>query len=328
MPSGWNVLQFDNRTATVVGALAAFSVSVLSALLWRTRQTYPGFGRWILGNCCACLSLAALVVRGVVPDWMSVVIANGGAFAGVALLLEGNRAFLHLPAACQQARILVGIGMLAQIYFLFGVDDIGARILVASICIGVLTIASAVTLFRGMGLNQKPVFLFTASFFLVNALCNFGRGIETLFAWPAPDVFASTMVNQVYFGGMAITIIGWGFGFILLTNDRLIEDLNQAKEQTAALNQELSQSIEQTTAAARRAEHADQAKSDFLAYISHEIRNPLSAALFLGELVLDGPLTEEKRPDLKSLHKSVLSVRRILDELLDLSKIEAGRMLV
>jgi signal transduction histidine kinase len=149
-----------------------------------------------------------------------------------------------------------------------------------------------------------------------------------LIAWPAPDLFASTLVNQLYFGGMAITLIGWGFGSILLTNDRLIEDLTAAEQHTAKLNQELRQVTEEATAAARRAEHADQAKSDFLAYMSHEIRNPLSGVLMLSELALDGPLTEEKRPELETLHQSANSLQGIVDDLLDLSKIEAGRMVV
>jgi signal transduction histidine kinase len=48
----------------------------------------------------------------------------------------------------------------------------------------------------------------------------------------------------------------------------------------------------------------------------------------LSELALDGPLTEEKRSDLETLHQSAISVHGILDDLLDLSKIEAGRMTV
>jgi signal transduction histidine kinase/ActR/RegA family two-component response regulator len=274
------------------------------------------------------LSLAALAVRGLVPDWFSVVVTNGGAFAGGVLLLEGNREFVHLPAAYPSARILVVVGMLAQVYFVVGADDIGVRILVASICIGLLAIASAVTLFRGMLPSRRFGFIFTGSLFLATAFFNFGRGIATLMAWPTPDLFASTLVNQLYFGGMAITIIGWGFGFILLTNDRLIEDLTAAEQHTAKLNQELRQATEQATAAARHAEQADQAKSDFLAYMSHEIRNPLSGVLMLSELALDGPLTEEKRPDLETLHESANAVQGILDDLLDLSKIEAGRMAV
>src|SRR6516165_2458733 len=124
MPSGWAASQFDNRTAAEVGALAAFSVSVLSALLWRTRRTYPGFGHWVLGNCGACLSLAALAVRGLVPDWVSVVVTNGAAFVGVVLLLEGNREFVRARAVCPPARILAAVCILAQVYFVVVADDI------------------------------------------------------------------------------------------------------------------------------------------------------------------------------------------------------------
>jgi hypothetical protein len=166
MPSGWADLQFDNRTVTEVGTLTAFSVSVLSALWWRARRTYPGFGRWVLGNSSACLSLAALAVRGLVPDWVSAVVTNSGAFAGAVLLPESNHEFVDLPAACPSARILVVLGMLAQVYFLVGANDIGARILVASICIGFLTTASAVTLFRGMRPSRRFGFIFMGSLFL------------------------------------------------------------------------------------------------------------------------------------------------------------------
>jgi signal transduction histidine kinase len=178
----------------------------------------------------------------------------------------------------------------------------------------------------GHGAKPRLGFTFTGSLFLINGLCNFGRGTATWIAWPAPNFLASTLVNQLYFGGTAITLIGWGFGFILLTNDRLIEDLIAAEEHTTTLNQELRQATEQATAAPRRAEHDDQAKSDFLAYMSHEIRNPLSGLILLSELALDGPLTDEKRSDPEKLRHSASSLHGILEDLLDLSKIEAGRM--
>jgi hypothetical protein len=55
----------DTRTVAVVGTLTALGVSLLGVLLWRTRRTYPGFGRWTLGNLCAAAGLLFLIVRGV-----------------------------------------------------------------------------------------------------------------------------------------------------------------------------------------------------------------------------------------------------------------------
>jgi signal transduction histidine kinase/ActR/RegA family two-component response regulator len=326
MHGGWVAGQFDNRTAVQVGSIAALSISLLSVLLWGTRRTYPGFARWMLGNCCAGLSMAALALRGVVPDWLSIVVTNAAAFAGVVLLLEGNREFLHLSPVYTPARVLAGLSMAAQIYFFAIVDNLSIRILVSSFCIAVLTAASAVTLFRGVRTNRRLSFLFAGSFFMINAFCNFARGIAAWMAWPAPDLFAATLVNQVYFGGMTITVIGWAMGFILLTNDRLIEDLTLVERHTAELNQELQAATEQAKAAARHAAEANRAKSDFLAYMGHEIRNPLSGVLVLSELILTGPLTEEKRGDVETLRGSAHSVLGILNDVLDLSKVEAGQM--
>jgi len=219
-------LQFDSRTAVEVGTVAAFSLSVLSLLLWRTRRTYSGFGRWVAGTCFGCVSMAGLAMRGMIPEWISVLLGNGGAFAGFVLLLEGNREFVNLPAPSRPARILASVAMLGEIYFLLSVDDISTRIVIASTCIGILTLASAATLFRGIQPNRKLGFLFAGTLFLITAVFNFGRAFETVRAGPgAAALFPAIVVSELYFGGMAIAVIGLAFGFILLTQDRMVEDL-------------------------------------------------------------------------------------------------------
>src|SRR4051812_30898946 len=74
------------------------------------------------------------------------------------------------------------------------------------------------------------------------------------------------------------------------------------------------------------AEAANRAKDEFLAHVSHEIRTPMNAVLGLTELVLDGPLSASQRQSLETARAAAGHLLRMVDDLLDLSKIEAGKL--
>ena len=82
--------------------------------------------------------------------------------------------------------------------------------------------------------------------------------------------------------------------------------------------------------AKRTAERASSAKSDFLAKISHEIRTPLNAVLGFSEVILKeqfGPLGNERyREYMRDIHTSGEHLVSLINDLLDLSKIEAGKL--
>jgi PAS domain S-box-containing protein len=84
------------------------------------------------------------------------------------------------------------------------------------------------------------------------------------------------------------------------------------------------------TAAREAAEAASAAKTEFLAQVSHEIRTPLHAILGFSEVMLEerfGPVGNERYKDyIKDIHASGSHVMSLVDDLLDLSKIEAGKL--
>ncbi len=94
--------------------------------------------------------------------------------------------------------------------------------------------------------------------------------------------------------------------------------------ESVANNQALKLANTQIREALRSAESANQSKSVFLANMSHEIRTPMNGILGATELILDQSSDEDKKQYLDIIHSSSHSLLNIINDILDLSKIESG----
>jgi PAS domain S-box-containing protein len=118
---------------------------------------------------------------------------------------------------------------------------------------------------------------------------------------------------------------------IFLTLARIAADPQQPKFCAVIRDISASTRAEHEAREARdEAERASAIKSDFLAKVSHEIRTPLNAIIGFAEVIMDerlGPIGTERYKDyLRDIHKSGTHVMSLVNDLLDLSKIEAGKM--
>ena len=106
-----------------------------------------------------------------------------------------------------------------------------------------------------------------------------------------------------------------------------LEDMVKARTQELeAINRRLSQSNEELEAARSTALKMAQARSAFLAAMSHEIRTPLNGLLGMLALCLDSPLNAEQHQQLSIAHDSGKVLVELLNDILDLSKFDAGQL--
>ena len=97
---------------------------------------------------------------------------------------------------------------------------------------------------------------------------------------------------------------------IAAENDGLRDEVRRLKTAASALN---------------RAEAASEAKSHFLTTVSHEIRTPISGILGMADLLRDASLDPENASYVEAIRSSGSVLVALIDEILDLAKIEAGR---
>src|SRR5204863_1448187 len=116
-------------------------------------------------------------------------------------------------------------------------------------------------------------------------------------------------------------------------NERLYEELkrlnldleDRIRSATAHLEEQNAQLLWQ----AHEVEKANRLKSEFLASMSHELRTPINAIVGYAALLLEnmfGPLTDEQKDALDRTRAAADHLRALIDDVLDLAKIEAGKM--
>ena len=155
----------DNRTQAVVQVAVSVILLIVMYIAWRTQKTYHGFGRWTISKAPHALGFLLISLRGMIPDWASVLVANGLLFVSPVLLYEGIRQFRAKPHRDWLNYGLMAFVIGAFAYFLWVRPNVNARLVAMTACTAIVILRCAASLSRDVPVELRPSYRFTAAAF-------------------------------------------------------------------------------------------------------------------------------------------------------------------
>jgi signal transduction histidine kinase len=304
-------VQLNSSARTTLGFALALVFAWLFYAIWRRDRSQPAVAWWAAAHATFAASMLVFALRGALPGPVAVVLGNAGLSLGYGLLWGGARRFADLPATRATVAAGAAVWVLASLVPGF-FADLPARVTLSSATIAAYAIAIALVVRQGMARQRLP---------------SHPALIVVLVALATVHALRSTGALFLPFetSGTAAPEAGWNallsiLAIALLAATGVLLAVLAGERSTLASNAVL--------AAARDAEaSASREKSRFLARMSHELRTPLNGVLGMAQvLAADSSLRPEQREQARTLECAGRHLLAIVNDVLDLTRIEAGRL--
>jgi signal transduction histidine kinase/AmiR/NasT family two-component response regulator len=291
--------------------MQSLSLGGLMIWLWQRDRSQPALAYWGAGRLLGAMALPLLSARGLIPAWASVDLPNALVCLGYGLTWAGARQFEGLrprPAAVIFGAVLWLLACRIPVFY----ASVQARVSLIGLILATYTVLAALEFHRGQTRSPLPFRPVVVMLLCVAAVIYGICGPISAFIPLRPN--DGGLPTAVWFGLLMSLCVA------LMTSTTILL-VALTKEQTEM------RSTAALAAARDLATEASEQKTRFLARMSHELRTPLNGILGLAQVLANDPeLGERQRGQAATLEQAGRHLLAILNEVLDLSRIESGRL--
>lgn len=297
-------MTFDQDTLGVVVVAATSISAIVMILLWRVSERTPGTGMWAVAAFVGMIGFIGYPLRGRIDIGGMNFVNNAAALTSTLLILEGIMRFREFGRQDRRYPLLAVLILLFIVLSFVNRNDALRRSLIHDSFFVVMYMTIAFILVY----RSRHLLLWTHLVAAVPALL---LAMATGYRWSLAirgilgvDTTGTAVVGIVFLTSL-IWVLGWTYGLSMAVNYQTHRRLDHAR-------------IE--------AEHSSVLKSQFLAHTSHELRNPLNAVIGMSHVLTNMDTDDDQREYASIIHRSATSLLGIINDILDLSRIEAGQM--
>jgi diguanylate cyclase (GGDEF)-like protein len=193
------MIELDIRTLSIVAALSTVLLAAAMLLLMSVDPSVRAIRHWALGALAMSLAFCLIALRGLIPNVLSVVIANSSLAAGYGLLLSGIGLFVGRPIRRSITPVILVCTLLAFFYFTLIAPNVSARIVIISAVLAGLSFWSAFLLLMEMPEDMRLTRGFTAAVFIAHGAYLALRAGLMFGGPPVQDFMKANWVNSLAF---------------------------------------------------------------------------------------------------------------------------------